>query len=104
MAMTQLEVSAERSGKRRGGMKHPVSLPWAVRGFKLPVADPLKEAKAILTDALCHNPRHDEACEARRFTEHNGYLPASHPARKSAPACTCWVGRLANWLKNNPET
>ncbi len=28
----------------------------AVRAAKLPVADPLKEAKAILTDALCHNP------------------------------------------------
>jgi hypothetical protein len=66
------------------------------------VADPLKEAKALLTDALCHNPQHDDACEARRFAEHNSYLPANHPARNLQPACNCWVGRMAEWLKSNP--
>ena len=76
----------------------------AARTLKLPVADPLKEAKAILTEALCHNPQHDDACEARRFAEHNSYLPASHPAWNSQPACTCWVGRLAGWLNNNLES
>ena len=38
----------------------------ALRPIRLPVADPLKEAKAILTDALCHNPQHAETCKARR--------------------------------------
>ena len=71
--------------------------------LRLSVVDPLREANVIFRDALCHNPQHDEACAARRFAKHNSYLPASHSAWKSAPACTCWVGRLANWLKNNPE-
>jgi hypothetical protein len=67
---------------------------------RIPVADPLREAKAILTDALSHNPQHDDACAARRFAEHNGYLPAGHPAWKSAPPCDCWVSRLASFLKS----
>ena len=75
----------------------------AVWGLDAPVVDPLKEARAILTDALCHNPRHDDACEAQNFAEHNSYLPASHPAWNFQPACTCWVGRLAGWLRNNSE-
>jgi hypothetical protein len=73
----------------------------AVRAVKLPVADSLREAKAILTEALCHNPQHDDACEARRFAEHNSYLPPSHPAWKSAPQCDCWVSRLASFLKSD---
>lgn len=73
----------------------------AVQDVKLPVADSLKEAKAILTDALCHNPQHDESCKARRFADHNRYLPASHPAWKSAPPCDCWVSRLAGFLKSD---
>jgi hypothetical protein len=70
---------------------------------RVPVAAPLKEAKAILTEAICHNPQHDDACEARNFAELNRCCPPAHPAWKLQPACNCWVGRLAEWLKNNPE-
>jgi hypothetical protein len=76
----------------------------AVRAVKLPVAAPLKEAKAILTDALCDpGLQHQANCAALVFTNKNWHCPPAHPVWKSAPACTCWVGRLAEWLKNNPE-
>ena len=74
-----------------------------VGAVKPSVADRLKQAKAIVTDALCHNPRHDESCAALSFALKNRCLPANHPTWKHAPACNCWVGRLAEWLKNNSE-
>jgi hypothetical protein len=75
----------------------------AVRAVKLVVADPLREARAILTDAFCHTPQHDEDCEARSFAQLNRCCPPAHPAWNSMPACNCWVGRLGEWLRNNPE-
>jgi hypothetical protein len=73
----------------------------AVGAIKLFVADPLKEARAILVEALCHNPQHDTDCKAQAFTIKHRCLPGTHPTWKSAPACDCWVSRLASWLKND---
>lgn len=73
-------------------------------GRRLLVSDPLKEARKILTDALCSRSlRHDERCVMWVFTAHHGSFPPAHPIWKERPACNCWVGRMAEWLKNNPE-
>ena len=73
------------------------------RRERIPVSDPFNEIRSILTDALSRYPQHDEGCVAWRSAQHNGYLPASHPCWKLQPPCTCWVGRLAEWLKTNSE-
>jgi hypothetical protein len=75
----------------------------AVRAVKPPVADPLKEAKAILIDVLWHTPQHDEGCEARSFAQLNRCCPPAHPVWNLQPACNCWIGRLGEWLRNNPD-
>ena len=73
-------------------------------GRRLLVADPLKEARVVLTEALCsRNLRHDEKCVALNFIEEHRYCPPAHPIWKEQPCCNCWVGRMAEWLKNNPE-
>jgi hypothetical protein len=106
-------AAGERENVQSGGMNetdsHEFAFDQAANGaaqnehVKLPVADPLKEAKAILTDALCHKPDHDENCAAQAFAVRNRHCPCTHPVWKAQPPCTCWVGRLANWLNNNPE-
>jgi hypothetical protein len=89
-----------------GGMNnsdsHEFALDQASRpAVSIPVADAHKEARAILVEALCHHPQHDESCWGEQFAKLNRSLPPSHPAWKSAPACNCWVARLAAWLKND---
>lgn len=75
----------------------------AIALARIRVPNPLKEAKEILTDALGHVGRighHTAECAAQAFANNNRCCPPNHPGQ---PACTCWVGRAADWLKNNPE-
>jgi hypothetical protein len=99
--------AGERENAQAGGMNKTVSHEFALgqaapQSIPLSVADPLKEAKELLTQALIHS-QHAEDCRAQAFVDRNHHLPANHPGWKAQPVCTCWVGRLAAWLNNNSE-
>ena len=66
---------------------------------RLPVADPLKDARSVLTDILCDpGLRHQEYCRAGKIAGCHRTYPPAHPVWKEQPPCNCWVGRVAAWL------
>lgn len=64
----------------------------------------LREAREIIQDAFIfagREGRHEPGCAAQEFARHNRICPPSHPVWQHAPACDCWVGRAAEFLKSN---
>jgi len=64
----------------------------------------VEEARQIIRDALCDvgvEGRHHKDCNAAKFVQHNRMCPPNHPIWKHAPACDCWVGQAAEFLKNH---
>jgi len=100
---------AAQAGGMNAGDSHEFALDQASRlapAVSIPVADPLKEARDILVQALCcvgASGRHSENCEAEKFANRNRHCPPNHPAWKVAPKCSCWVGSAAAWLQQNFE-
>jgi len=61
----------------------------------------LKEARAIMINALCASPKHHEDCVGQKFSDHHRNMPPGHPVWKGAPKCSCWVGQMAAWLNDH---
>lgn len=99
----RVSLLAAMDGGMNSDDSHEFAMDQATRPVSIPVSNPLKEAHTLLVEALCHEPKHDENCAGQNFANKNRCLPANHPAWKSAPACNCWVGRMAEWLKENQE-
>ena len=62
----------------------------------------VKRLRQIITDAFCDagtRGGHATSCEGVNWAWKHRYLPATHPARATAPKCDCWVGKAADVLK-----
>lgn len=64
----------------------------------------LEEARELLREVLIDCRRrgtHAETCEGQIYANKNRHCPAGHPVWKYTPPCSCFLGRIANFLIKN---
>lgn len=67
-------------------------------------AEKCKAARALLVEAFCllgKTAHHAEDCVLGPFVRKNQHCPPSHPVWKRAPACSCVLGKIGQFIREN---